>query len=83
MIVVIPASSKVDTLYKIDGIRFYNKLGLDIRVSDSNFHGYKTELLKANYILLVMVDKSGKGVSDDIKVKWNFEKGLFEVERLP
>lgn len=73
---------KRSTLYKIDGYNLYNTKGLDIQVS-KNFHGYKFALLKKDYIVLEMVDSTGKPVSDPLNIIWNEDKKVFEVLRTP
>lgn len=69
-------------LYKIEGYNLYNTKGLDIQVS-KNFHGYKFALLKKDYIVLEMVDNTGRPISDPLNIVWNDDKQVFEVLRTP
>ncbi|MBX3164040.1 MAG: hypothetical protein KF900_06125 [Bacteroidetes bacterium] len=75
--------SQSDTLYKIDNTKLISKKGVDDKVSEERFLGYKCVLKKGDYFILVMVNEYGEGISDDITIEWNYSEKLFELLKRP
>ena len=71
-----------DTLYSIIKTQLLNREGLDIKVYEKDFYGYKVVIAKPDYIVLNYLRKQGEYVSDNIKIYWNYRKGLFEVFKI-
>ena len=72
-----------DTLYYVNETKLYGKLGLESKVSEEDFMGYKIILEKSDYIVFVMVDEFGRGASDDLTIEWNYNTNQFELMKTP
>jgi len=68
-----------DTLYSIKGFILSNSKGIDTKVSDQNLYGYRfVSKHKDSFMILALYD-NGKGVSDNIWIRWNYKTKIFEV----
>ncbi len=83
MLITNEVNKKIDTLYRIYNITLISKKGLDAQVSKEKFSGYKCILKKQDYIVLVIVDKYGKEISDYLTIRWSYEENLFELLKSP
>jgi hypothetical protein len=72
-----------DTLYSVENTIFSNKNGIDIRVHQEGFYGYRFVVKNKDGFILTALGDSGKSVSDDIWIKWNNPKNIFEVQKTP
>jgi len=80
---VITGETELDTLYFIDQYNFYNKKGIDFKVNKDNFYGYKIELKKNDYFVLVYLQNNGLNISDPVTIEWNYSDEIFEIMKTP
>jgi hypothetical protein len=72
-----------DSIYNINGSTFSNKKGIDITVYDKDLYGYRFVSKKDDSFILQALHNKGNSVSDNIWIKWNEDKSIFEVEKAP
>ncbi len=70
-------------IYKVNDTGFSNTLGKDLEISQGGFYGYQFSLIKDEYFVLHYLTDNGNSVSDDVTVKWNNDKNVFEVQKTP
>jgi len=70
-------------LYEVNNYTFFNKNGIDIKIRQDEFWGYKFELKKKDYFVLTALHNKGANVSDAIYIKWNYKDQIFEVRKTP
>jgi len=76
-------NGNIDTLYTIESTKLISKKGIDTEVYKQGFFGYKVILMKNDYIVLVLVNDNGEGVSDNLTIEWNYEEKMFELLKTP
>jgi len=76
-------SSMKDTLYSVKGHILSNKEGVDIKVNDQNLYGYRFVSKDEDNFMLQALHDGGKSVSDNIWVRWDNEKKIYEVDKAP
>ena len=72
-----------DTLYSIDKWILTNKKGMDLKIYEKGFYGYRFISKNKDGFVLQALHDSGKSVSDNIWIKWDNPKKLFEVQKAP
>jgi hypothetical protein len=80
---VITADNTSDTLYMISQDILSNRFGTDIKVRIEGFFGYRFVSKNKDGFVLQALHDEGKSVSDNIWVKWNDKKKVFEVQKVP
>jgi hypothetical protein len=80
---VFESKNSRDTLYKVERTKLYNQNGLEVEVSENDFHGYKCVIKRDDYIVLVMVDAQGREYSDNITIEWDYESKKFQLQQGP
>lgn len=76
-------NSNKDTLYEIKHNVFRNSRGIDITVPDEDFYGYRFVSKHQDYFTVVFLENGGKDLSDNIVLKWKYDKNLIEVLKTP
>jgi len=72
----------IDTLYQIDECSFSNPNGVDIKVFCEQHFGYQLVSMEKDYFNLISLNRNGRNVSDNITVKWYYDKKLFQVRKI-
>ncbi len=80
---IIVGAEKTDTLYTIQQNIFSNKKGVDFKVNNNHFYGYKLELKKDDYFVTTYLQNEGRNVSDPITIEWNDLDKVFEKRNIP
>ena len=70
-------------LYKIEKNILSNTNGIDIEVNKDDLYGYRFIKRNKDGFVIVALYESGERVSDNIWIKWNKQKELFEVQKIP
>jgi hypothetical protein len=83
LIILKNSASAKDTLYNINGFNLCNSKGIDIKVYDKDLYGYRFVSKEKDNFILQALHNNGKSVSDNIWIRWNENKSIFEVDKAP
>jgi len=78
LLIINQEQTEADTLYKIDNHILINRKGIDGTVLEEGFWGYRFEIKRDDYFVLVALHNDGQNVSDPITIEWNPETECFE-----
>jgi hypothetical protein len=75
--------SEGKTVFRIQNEYIIGPKEIEATVSKENLYGYKVELAKPNYLVLVMAAPDGHGISDNITIEWVKELKEFHLLKTP
>ena len=70
-------------IYLMDRNRFVGVDGVEMQPESANFFAYRIEMKAADYIVVNCTSDHGVSVSDDVTVRWNYERQTFGLEKTP
>lgn len=68
-------------LYTINKDGFFNTLGKDGGIIESEFYGYEISSIGEDYFIVHLLTNKGRDVSDDLNIVWNKDQHIFEIQR--
>lgn len=77
--VVKEINEKKTILYKVTREGFSNILGTEMEFANDKFYGFQFSAVFDDYFVLHGLANNGREISDDVTVKWNYEKNIFEI----
>ena len=77
--------NKLDTIYKINKLEFWNKNGEDFKIPKnySQFYGYSFALIDEESFVLNSYSNEGKNIGDNLTIIWNESSKIFEIMITP
>lgn len=68
-------------IYKADKDGLFNTQGKDVGIAHGNFYGYEFSNIGDDHFIFHYLGDEGKSVGDEMTVKWNYDKKIFEAEK--